>query len=137
MGCPTGIDHAVTVVAYTATTDGTEGETTTTTTCEMMPAERVCRGATKQEKRAKTCSGSYDIESFNRKGRMNGCCMETEAEEVCTTSTTTTGSTSGAAYWTIQNSWASGWGDNGFMHLEVVGGIGVSGMNQVIEWITV
>ena len=68
---------------------------------------------------------------------MNGCCMETEAEEVCTTSTTTTGSTSGAAYWTIQNSWASGWGDNGFMHLEVVGGIGVSGMNQVIEWITV
>lgn len=67
---------------------------------------------------------------------MTGCCMVMEGEEVCTTSTTTTGGTSGAAYWTIQNSWG-GWGDSGFMHLEVVGGIGVSGMNQVIEWITV
>lgn len=62
MGCPTGIDHAVTVVAYTATTDGTAGETTTETTCEMMPAETVCRGATRQEKRNETCSDSYDVE---------------------------------------------------------------------------
>lgn len=39
--------------------------------------------------------------------------------------------------WKIQNSWSTGWGDGGFIKLKVEGGYGVSGSNQVIEWIEV
>lgn len=32
-------------------------------------------------------------------------------------------------YWIVQNSWGTGWGDNGFIYLAVEEGDGVSGMN--------
>ena len=39
--------------------------------------------------------------------------------------------------WIIQNSWGTGWGDNGLIRLRYEGGIGVSGMNDYIYWATV
>jgi len=38
-------------------------------------------------------------------------------------------------YWKIQNSWGTGWGDNGFILLEITGGYGVCGMNSVVEYV--
>ena len=39
--------------------------------------------------------------------------------------------------WLIQNSFGTGWGDAGFIRLRNEGGLGVSGMNQHIKWVTV
>jgi len=38
-------------------------------------------------------------------------------------------------YWKIQNSWGSGWGDRGFIRLEITEGTGVCSMNEVVEWV--
>jgi len=37
-------------------------------------------------------------------------------------------------YWKIQNSWGTGWGDNGFILFEIADGDGVCGMNKYIEF---
>ncbi len=38
-------------------------------------------------------------------------------------------------YWKIQNSWGSGWGDEGFILFKMQDGPGVCGMNKFIEYI--
>ena len=38
-------------------------------------------------------------------------------------------------YWKIENSWGVGYGDGGFLRIEITGGQGVCGMNEVIEWV--
>ena len=38
-------------------------------------------------------------------------------------------------YWKIENSWGVGYGDGGFVRIEITGGYGVCGMNEVIEWV--
>lgn len=47
---------------------------------------------------------------------------------------TSTGAVS--AYWTIQNSKGTRWGDQGYMKLEVSSGVGVSGINSYVQWVT-
>ena len=42
-----------------------------------------------------------------------------------------------AGVWLIQNSWGTGWGDAGFIRLKDENGVGVSGMNTHIRWVTV
>jgi len=37
-------------------------------------------------------------------------------------------------YWKIQNSWGTGWGDQGFILFEIAEGEGVCGMNSYIEY---
>ena len=129
-GCPTGIDHAVTLVGYTSTSDASEPVTNCTSSSEDF-----CRRASKSEKRANQCSSSsmYDEERNDSRGRFKYCCY-TEVTETC--ETIDSGSP-GTAQWKIQNSWGIYWGDAGFMHLEVSGGLGVSGINQVMEWVAV
>ena len=41
------------------------------------------------------------------------------------------------AHWTIQNSWGTGWGMEGLIKLEVSDGIGTSGVNQLMQSVTV
>lgn len=41
-----------------------------------------------------------------------------------------------SAYWTIQNSKGTKWGDEGFMKLEVSEGVGVSGINTLVQWVS-
>ena len=50
---------------------------------------------------------------------------------------TTTVETVVLEYWLIQNSWGSDWGDSGFIRIAVEDGVGVSGMNQIMEWVSV
>ena len=38
-------------------------------------------------------------------------------------------------YWKLENSWGTGYGDNGFLRIEIGGGDGVCGINNVIEWV--
>ena len=40
-------------------------------------------------------------------------------------------------YWIIQNSWGTGYGVNGFIHLAVEDGYGVLGMNKYASWMDV
>ena len=35
----------------------------------------------------------------------------------------------GMEYWIVQYSWGSWWGDQGFVHMQITDGIGISGMN--------
>jgi hypothetical protein len=37
-------------------------------------------------------------------------------------------------YWLMQNQWGTGWGDNGFVRIEISGGKGGCGMNKELEW---
>lgn len=110
-GCPeSAYDHAVALVGY-----GTKTETTTTGGSET----RTCRAATRRERRAKTCNDGSD---YNRRK----CCKteftdgETVTEEV-------------VDYWIVQNSWSSGWGDQGFIKFDAIEGNGICGMNNWVQ----
>ena len=37
-------------------------------------------------------------------------------------------------YYLMQNQWGTDWGDNGFIRIEISGGVGGCGMNKEIEW---
>ena len=114
-GCPTRLDHAVLAVGLATETVTIPGEKGTTT--------KTCRRAKRRERRAKSCPG----DAYYRRKR---CCLRETTEG-------TPDSTEEVLVWKIQNSWSTRWGDQGFIKLKVEGGSGVSGSNQVIEWITV
>ena len=127
----TRLDHAVTLVAYTAAVDG-EGasQEIVEPTCETT-TELSCRKAKRNEKKSGTCRYSNEImkEYKDRRGRTKkACCVEYETE-TCDEVAPVTDDGGEVAYWTIQNQWATGWGEAGLMRLEVTGGKGVSGIN--------
>ena len=44
------------------------------------------------------------------------------------------GYSEGSNYWKIQNSWGTGWGDQGFILFEITSGLGVCAMNRYVWW---
>ena len=38
-------------------------------------------------------------------------------------------------YWKIQNSWGTGWGDQGFILIEITEGVGICAMNSYMQWV--
>ena len=122
-GCPTRRNHVVTLVGYTAAV-----------TCVTTPKK--CKKANKKEIRKNKCQKKRGGAApwTNSKGKKK-CCIE--ATEDCTNSEPTEGGVTTPAFWTIQNSWGSNWGNNGFMNLEVSAGNGVSGINSGMWAVTV
>jgi len=82
-----------------------------------------CRRATRRERRRRECDGEDEELRPNRRGRPNRlCCIREEEEE----------SEEDLDYWIIQNSWNTDWGFNGFIHMAVEDGRGVSAMNTEV-----
>ena len=156
--CGTRLDHAVTLVAFTAAAEddgsdegddsGDEQSDEEPTCVEKEICETIkkkCKRATKAEKTAKQCGADRGDNFFrkNRKGvkKLRKCCKpkydECETIEECTPARNLQAATDAPAYWTIQNSWGSNWGISGFMMIEVTSGLGVTGINQDMNWVTV
>lgn len=108
--CPTRLDHAVALVAYTPS-----GEYT-------YPAQDPTCFTMRKKEQKRGCPTGYTDNGNNE------CCDAGTPEE-----TRVIGS-----YWTIQNSWGVGWGDGGFMNMAVTdGGYGVCGMNNYMDYLEI
>ena len=106
--CPTYLDHAVLAVGF---------ET------EAVIEKQSCRRASKREFRSKKCEGQDSDIRLEKIEQKSMCCTYSQEEDV--------------AYWLLQNSWGTRWGLEGFIKIEMESGIGVSGVNQLIEYVTV
>ena len=78
------------------------------------------------------CPATHPDIRYNRKGKIRKCCGE-----ICTTETQTITVDGTPAFWTIQNSWGAGWGNGGFMDIEITGGVGVVGINREMQYVRV
>ena len=114
--CPTGEyhNHAMVIVGYgveTTTVVVTEGTESTT-----------CRKAKREEKKKKSCKygGTFS-------GKDKCCTTVTTPEEVESTE---------EPYFLLQNSWGTGWGEDGFMRMAITGGRGVCGINRNLRWLS-
>ena len=37
-------------------------------------------------------------------------------------------------YWKLMNSWGTGWGDHGYLRVQITDGVGVCGMNRWVQY---
>ena len=121
--CSTRVDHVAVAVAV---------DTEIVTKTVKGASSRTCRKAQKKERKRKQCNNSSTYtynKNYRNKSRRHQCCTTTQTEDMTTTSYVN--------YWLLQNSWSDRWGESGFIKLAVEGGYGVSGSNQVMEWVTV
>lgn len=108
-GCCTGLNHAVTIVGYKLC-DGEE------------------EGNDNNDNDEKD-NNDGDVEP----GPAPACevdkwwysCNETAARRLQDTC---------IPYWIVQNSWGTWWGDGGFIKIEMTDGVGVCGINEVVEY---
>lgn len=126
--CPvTQIDHAVVVVGYSPGS----GESTEPVTEIVTYTKTRCRRRRRRDYRSPTgCrrSGWYVHADYRR-----FCCRDYEyTEEVVIEE----GTTASDAYFLVQNSWGTGWGENGFVKMAVeTSGNGACGMNLEPLWV--
>lgn len=106
-GCGTSLNHAVVVVGYTDTGDDTQPDPQPDPSPEPNPPTPVDETCDVY-KWWHTCNGGNGRRLQDVNGYEN--------------------------YWKIQNSWGTGWGDDGFILFEIADGEGVCGMNSYIEW---
>ena len=111
-GCGSGINHGVVLVGLESSGGGTSVTT--------------CKKASRKERRAKKCVGDEWKISANERGN--------SANRRCCKTTTEGG---GEDYWVVQNSWGKNWGIDGFIHLAVENGNGVSQMNRYVDYMKV
>lgn len=151
--CPTNIDHGVVLVGLHMPGDGDDGDNNDGDDGDNNDGDdgdnndgddgdddeqeykRVCRRASRAERRARECDGEDETLEPNRRGKLRRCChyvpVEFEPFQV------QNDEESSQAYWIVQNSWGTRWGDNGFVKLAVEEGVGVSGMNQYVQYVNV
>jgi len=106
-GCPTGLNHAVVLVGYSE--KHSDNDDSDDDTPEPEPQPDPVSGCTVY-KWWHSCEGDEGRRMLqrDRNGYDN--------------------------YWKIQNSWGTGWGDQGFILFEIAEGAGVCGMNSYIEF---
>lgn len=118
------IDHAVVIVAYEP---GTEGETTEPVTEVVTYTQTRCRKRRRGDYRSPSgCrrTGWYVHDTYRR-----FCCRDYEwTEEVVIDA----GTVASDAYFLIQNSWGTNWGEEGFVKFKVEpdSNMGACGMNK-------
>lgn len=117
--CGGYLNHGVTATGFTS------ASTTTTTQDVTVTSDPSCYRASRTEKKSKQCDGAATL----HKG---SCCTPGT-----TTTTTEEVTTFVGAFWTVQNQWGTGWGDNGFIYFEADEGRGVCGFNEEVQHIYV
>ena len=153
--CPTGVDHAVVIVGYEPGAIIWKKRLV----CEWMTWQEYLSGQCLSDYYFKVCKNPVifdDIKfakqsskDFSINDRSIKPIDEKEIEPIFDDEIVDPWScsyrccrwewyaTQGEDVWLIQNSWGTGWGDSGFIRLKNEGGVGVSGMNQYIKWVTV
>lgn len=155
--CPTNIDHGVVLVGLHMPGDGDDGDNNDGDDGDNNDGddgdnndgddgddgdddeqeyERVCRRASRAERRARECNGEDETLEPNRRGKLRRCCHYVPVE-FDPFQSVQNDEESSQAYWIVQNSWGTRWGDNGFIKIAVEEGVGVSGMNQYVQYVNV
>jgi len=124
------LDHAVVVVGYypgstaepTTPTEPTEPTITTIT-------ETICKRARRQRRRRRRRRCNARKGWYPHPDRRGWCCKDIETEVIDNGDGGST-EVSEDAYFLVQNSWGTGWGENGFAKMAVeMDTAGACGMN--------
>ena len=86
-----------------------------------------------RRKRRRCDDPDYPVPQYGILGNIKSCCSE---EETCRTEEITTGAM--PAYWTIQNSYGTDWGEDGFMRIEATEDThGISCINCKMQYMSI